>query len=45
MFLISSSRFRRATKHRIFFCLRQNQVIPTQPRIAGMRMLNKGKRK
>jgi hypothetical protein len=30
MFLISSSRFRRATKARLFLCLRWNQVLPFQ---------------
>jgi hypothetical protein len=30
MYLISSSRFRRATKDRLFFCLRWNQVFPFQ---------------
>jgi hypothetical protein len=27
MFLVSSSRFRRATKERIFFCFQRNQVV------------------
>jgi hypothetical protein len=41
MFLISSSRFRRETKARIFFCLRPNQVIPTQHHTIGGTTLNK----
>ena len=35
MFLMSSSRFRRAVKGRILFCLRPSQVAPTQPRTGG----------
>jgi hypothetical protein len=41
MFLISSSRFRRATKDRIFFCIRPNQVIATQHNTVGRATLDK----
>jgi hypothetical protein len=41
MFLISSSRFRRETKARIFFCLRPNQVIAVQHNIAGRAVLDR----
>jgi len=41
MFLISSSRFRQATKDRIFFFIKPNQVIPTQHNAAGRETLDK----
>jgi hypothetical protein len=42
MFLISSSRFRRATKERIFFCFRPNQVVGFQQRAVVTATWNNG---
>ena len=41
MFLMSSSRFRRAIKDRILFRFRPSQVTPTQLRTGGTVILNK----
>ena len=41
MFLMSSSRFRRAIKGRILFRLQPSQVAPTQLRNGGTVILNK----
>ncbi len=40
MFLITSNRFRQATKDRIFFWRKSNQVVPSQQRATRMATLD-----
>jgi hypothetical protein len=41
MFLLSSSRFRQATKNRILLRLRLNDIVPAQTHDVGIRTLDK----